>query len=279
MELKGKFNLKNMIILDKNSINFDEGRYFASSYFIKMNPNNNNYHECDDAFHKSIVDSSYELRRRLHLMALYDFEFVTNCLLDKHFCLVKEPVKLGKHYDNIKWQEILKFYYLVLVDNRIRLSCVIEDINNKNYDGIKEIRKVFPEFLCNYSTNMKEEYSDYKKLYRIIVSLIDEFVRKDEEIMAKNINKYIELYSIFMRDRKERIIKLIESDFFIETNIKKLEFNNSEFYKYLELAMRLVDNQSTEEDYDRVRLTMNIANKIISNNEKKIKVYSDKKRS
>lgn len=277
MELKGKFNLKNMIILDKDSINFDEGRYFANNYFIKMTPNNNNYNECDDAFHKSIVDSSYELRRRLHLMTLYDFEFVTNCLLDKHFCLVKEPVKLGKHYDNTNWHEILKFYYLVLVDNRIRLSCVIEDINTRNYEGIKEIRKIYPEFLCNYSTNMKEEYSDYKRLYRVIVSLIDEFLRKDEEIMAKSVHKYMELYSIFMKSKKEKIIKLIESDFFIETNIKKLEYNNSEFYQFLELAIKLVNKQDTEEEYDKLRLTMNIANKIISTNEKKIKAYNKKR--
>ena len=279
MELKGKFNLKNTIIFGKDSINFDEGRYFAREYFIKMNPNNNDYHECRDTFHKSIIDSSYELRRRLHLMALYDFEFVTNCLLDKHFCLVKEPVKLGKQYDNIQWRKMLEFYYLVLVDYRIRLSYVVQDINTRNYEGIQEIRKIYPDFLCNYSINMKEDYTNYKIVYKDIIHLIDKFIKQDEVIEARSINRYIELYSIFMQNKRQEVKELVESDSFIETNIKKVQYNSIELSRYLELATDAINKLETEEDYYKTKLTMNIVNKVIMVNEEKIKVLSNRKRS
>ncbi len=277
MELKNKFNLSNMIILDKDSINFDEGKYFTSQYFLKNRPQNNGFKGYNDAFHKSIIDSSCELRRRLHLMTKYDFEFVINCLKSKYFYLVNEPIKSGTIYDSIQWEEILKFYYLTLVDTRIRFSYILQDINNKNYEGIQEIQKIYPEFLRNYSIKMKEDYPNYKKMYGVITSLIDELIRQDKMLKSRSVDRYKGDYTTISKEKKRKALNLLESDFFIETNIKKLEYNNSEFGRYLDLASDVVNKQETEEDEQQIKAVISIVNKVIEVNKHKIKVYNKKR--
>ncbi len=126
---------------------------------------------------------------------------------------------------------------------------------------------------------MNEHHEEYRKLYKMITILIDECTEQEIVLKAKNINIYRSEYKLVTEEKKEKIRSLIDSDFFIDTNIKKIEFNNTEFIRYLELVDKQGDKCETEEQYEDIVATTDIVNRIIKVNKSKIKTYRKKKRS